>query len=310
MTDSPARAPWPELPYEEWAPTKKTLQMCSQMLGKLKLALLPPQPEWMHTAIYLDAHGFGTGALPCDGRVVSAGIDVYASRMWIRASDGRSAVVELGQGRCVADIWSEFHAALEDLGVKVDLWQKPQETADETPFSENRHDCTIVAEHAQRFHQIVSAVDGVFEEFRSPFFGRTGIQLWWGAFDFAVLLFNGKHENTPDDKGYIMRYDLDAQMLNAGLWFGDDSAPYASFYAYIVPRPDGCETAPMQPEHANWVDAMGEWMLPYDAVRASDDPHATLLAFLNSTYAVATDLGGWDARDHAYTLPAPSERGA
>jgi hypothetical protein len=281
--------------------------MCSQMLGKLKLALAPPLPEWLHTCLFLDAHGFVTGALPWRGGVVSAGIDVYASELWIRASDGRSVRIVIGPDCCVADIWAEFHAAVTGFGIEVDLWEKPQEVADVTPFSENRHDCTIVAEDAQRFHSVLAAVDGVFEEFRSEFFGRSSIQLWWGAFDFAVLLFNGKHAAAPYDRGYIMRYDLDAEHLNAGLWFGDEHTP-ASFYGYLVPRPDGCETARIDPAHAAWVEAMGEWMLPYEAVRTADDPRGVLLGFLRSVYRVATEQGGWNAVDYRYTPPGPPER--
>jgi hypothetical protein len=298
-----APAEWPALAYDDWAPTKKTLQMCSQMLGKLKLALAPPLPEWLHTCLFLDAHGFVTGAVPWRGGVVSAGIDVYTSELWISASDGGSARIVIGPDRCVADIWAEFRAALTGFGIEIDLWEKPQELADTTPFSQNRHDRTIVAEHAQRFHTVLAAVDGVFEEFRSEFFGRTSIQLWWGAFDFAVLLFNGNHAPAPDDRGYIMRYDLDAEHLNAGLWFGDENAP-ASFYGYIVPRPDGCENARIDPAHAAWVDAMGEWMLPYEAVRTADDSRAMLLGFLCSVYSVATEQGGWDALNHRYMRPA------
>ena len=221
----PEHLAWPPLPYNEWAPTKKTLQMCAQMLGKTRLALAPPQPEWLHSCLYLDARGFTTGAMPYGERVVSAGIDVFDSLLWVCGSDGRSVMVALGPDKCVADIWGEYQGALADVGVEVDIWEKPQELADVTPFSENRHDCTFVAEHAQRFHRLLCSIDGVFEEFRSKFFGRTSIQYWWGASDFAVLLFNGKHLDAPEDKGYIMRYDLDAEHFNAGFWPGDDSSP-------------------------------------------------------------------------------------
>jgi len=302
-------AVWPALPYEEWAQTKKSLHMCVQMVGKLRLALAPPQPEWLHTCLYLEPRGFTTGAMPWERGVVSAGIDVFSSELWIHTSDGGRARILLGPPRCVAEVWAEFRAALTGLGVSVDLWEKPQEVPDTTPFSANRHDCTIVPEHAQRFHQVVCLVDRVFEEFRAEFFGRSSIQFWWGSFDFAVLLFNGKHATAPDDRGYIMRYDLDAEHLNAGLWFGDDSAPAPSFYGYLVPRPDGCELAVMEPEHAGWVEAMGEWMLPYESVRDCPDPEAALMSFLRSVYRVATEQGGWDAEQYRYVQPPPSERG-
>lgn len=299
---------WPELDYEQWAPTKKTLQMCAQMLGKLRLALAPPQPEWLHTCLYLDARGFATGPMPCGDRVITAALDVFDSALVVRSSDGGSATVAIGPERCIAEIWGDLARALAGLDVDADIWEKPQELADTTLFSENRDDCTFDVLQAQRFHRLLCTVDGVYEEFRSTFFGRTSIQYWWGASDFAVLLFTGKQLVAPDDRGYIMRYDLDAEHYNAGFWPGDDSSPTPIFYGYLVPRPDGCEVAPMEPEHAGWVEAMGEWVLPYEAVRTAPDPREALLGFLRAVYRVAITHGGWDARQFEYVTPAPARR--
>lgn len=303
-------AAWPALPYDEWAPTKKTLQMCAQMLGKARLEMSPPQPEWLHACLYVDTRGFTTGPMPYGDRIVSMGIDVFQGMLWIESSDGNDTAVLLGEDRCVADIWADFREGLDDLDIDVDIWQKPQEIADTTPFSENRHDCTFVLEHAQRYHHVLCTLYGVFEEFRSKFFGRSSVQLWWGAFDFAVLLFNGRHAAAPDDKGYIMRYDLDAEHFNAGFWVGDDSAPQPGFYAYLVPRPPDCETAPIEPAHAGWVEGMGEWMMSYETVRTCDDPRKAILDFLGSVYRVAVTQGGWDVKAHEYRPPAPSAHGA
>jgi hypothetical protein len=296
---------WPALSYEEWAPTKKTLQMCAQMLGKTRLALVPSQPEWLNACLFLDARGFATGPMPSGSRVVTMGIDVFSTEIWIRTSDGREATVSIGPNRCVADVWSEYRDALEKLAIDADIWPKPQELADTTPFGENTSDCTLVPAQAQRFHAVLSSMNAVFEEFRSQFFGRSGVQFWWGAFDLAVLLFSGRHVTAPDDRGYIMRYDLDAEHFNAGFWPGDDTAPDAGFYAYLHPRPDGCETAAVEPEQAGWVESVGEWMLPYDAVRDCDDPRKAILDFLSSVYRVAVSQGGWDAEQYRYTKPAP-----
>jgi Family of unknown function (DUF5996) len=306
MTD---HADWPALPYQEWAATKKTLHMVAQMLGKTKLALSPPQPEWLHVGLFLDSHGFITGPMPYGARVVSAGIDVFGSALWIGSSDGRRATVALGPDRSVAAIWSDFHVALAGLDLELDLWEKPQEVADVTPFSENTRDRAFAPEHAQRFHRILCSTSAVFEEFRAQFFGRTGVQFWWGSFDFAVLLFSGRATPAPADSGYIMRYDLDAEHLNAGFWAGDDSAPEPGFYAYVVPRPVGCETAPIAPHYAGWVEAMGEWLMPYEAVRTCADPRQAILDFLGAGYRVATTLGGWDAAAHEYVRPSAPRRG-
>lgn len=306
MTEHPD---WPALPYAEWAPTKKTLHLVTQMLGKAKLALSPPQPEWWHARLFLDARGFTTGPVPHGSRVVTMGVDVFDGVVWLDDSDGRRAAVPIGPERSVAAIWVDFQRALAAVGLELDLWEKPQEVADLTPFSENAHDHVFVPEHAQRFHRVLSSVSAVYEEFRSPFFGRSGVQFWWGGFDLAVLLFNGRVAPAPTDRGHIMRYDLDAEHFNAGFWVGDDNVQTPGFFAYVVPRPPGCETAAIAPHYAGWVEEMGEWLMPYDEVRSCPDPRRAILDFLGGVYDVATSLGGWDAATHKYVVPPASSRG-
>jgi hypothetical protein len=301
-------APWPALPYEGWSGTKKTLHMYTQMLGKARLALAPPQPEWLNASLHLDARGLTTSAMPWRDRLVDMTIDLHEPALRVRVSDGRDRSVPLHDGRSVAEVWEELGQALDDLGIALDIWEKPQEVADTTDFSLNSHDRAFDAVQAQRFLDALASVQGVFEEFRAPFFGRSGVQFWWGSFDLTVLLFNGRKVEAPDDRGYIMRYDLDAEHLNAGFWPGDERAPQAAFYAYLVPRPPGCETAPMEPARAGWAEETGMWLLPYEAVRTSPDPRRARLDFLNRVYTLAVDLGGWDARAHEYVPPAPAPR--
>ncbi len=300
---------WPALSYEESAPTLKTLHLYSQMLGKLKLALHPPLPQWLHAGLTLDARGVCTGPLAGDGRVVDAGIDLFDGVLSVRAAD-RAAAIALTGGRPVAEVWRAFREALRDLGVAADLWDKPQEMPDETtPFAENEHDRTVDLAQARRLYRVLATVHGLFDEFRSPFFGRSGVQLWWGAFDLAVLLFSGAQVTAPEDRGYIMRYDLDAEHLNAGFWPGSDAAPQAIFYAYIHPRPAGCETAAVEPSGAGWVEALGQWVLPYDEACRSGDPAAAVLGFLRSAHRVALTMGGWDEAAYRYASPPVARRG-
>ena len=292
-------------PTPDGRPTKKTLHMYAQMLGKARLALAPPQPEWLNASLRLDARGLTTGAMPWRDRLVDMAIDVHDAALRVRVSDGRERSVPLHDGRCVAEVWDDLGQALGRPRHRPRHLGEAPGVADTTHFSRNRHDCAFDAAQARRFLDVLASVQGVLEEFRAPFFGRSGVQFWWGSFDLTVLLFNGRKVEPPDDRGYIMRYDLDAEHLNAGFWPGDDNAPQPAFYGYLVPRPAGCETAPMEPARAGWVEEMGMWLLPYDAVRESPDPRRALLDFLNSVYALALDLGGWDARAHEYELPAP-----
>jgi hypothetical protein len=237
------------------------------------------------------------------------GVDVYAGELWIAGGGGRRATVPVGPDRPVADIWAGFQGALVGLGLDLDIWEKPQEVADVTPFSQNDHDRTLVPEQAQRFHRVLAATSAVLEEFRARFFGRSGVQLWWGGLDLSLLLFSGRRVPAPTDRGYIRQYDLDAEHLHGGFWAGDDATPMPAFSAYVTPRPAGCEAAPIEPGYASWVEEMGMWSMPYDEVRICADPRQAILDFLDSAYRAAVGQGGWSTEAHEYIRPPASPRG-
>ena len=219
-------ADWPALDYADWAPTKKTLHMCAQMLGKARLPWRRPNPSGCTPASTLTRTASPPDRSSARARVVTMGMDVFGSASLGPVERSPRDRGPVGLDRSVADIWADFQEALaETAGLEVDMWEKPQETTDATPFSENTHDRTVVPEQAQSFHRLLCSVQSVLEEFRSEFFGRTAIPFWWGSFDLAVLLFTGKHETAPDDRGYIMRYDLDAEHMNAGFWPGTTTRP-------------------------------------------------------------------------------------
>lgn len=296
-------AKWPALPYDEWASTKKTLQMYTQMAGKVRLALAPAQPEWLASCLYMTSRGLTTGRMPYGDLAIELAFDFYDHTLSVLMSDGRVRTIPLGPARTVAAFHRNLMDAFTDLDVTVDIWSKPQELDDVTPFELNEHDCSYDADHVLRWFTVMGIVHNVFDEWRSGFFGRTGLQFWWGVFDLGVLRFSGRHVDAPQDRGYIMRYDLDAEFMNAGFWPGDDKSPTPVFYAYLHPQPQGCELASIAPTSAAWVEQRGEWILPYEAVRASKDPRGTLMSFLDCIYGIAGDIGGWDVLDHEYTKP-------
>jgi hypothetical protein len=295
-------AVWPELDVQSWAPTKKSLHLYTQMLGKLRVALSPPQPNWMFTALLMTARGITTGPMPWHERSVQASLDVFSSELSIELSDGRARRIALVPARTVAAIYADLLAALTALGIDVTLSPIPQEVADVTPFDTDRRPAAFDPAAVQRWFHAVTATAGIFEGWRAHFFGRTGIQLWWGALDLALLLFNGKHVAPPTDRGYIMRYDLDAELMNVGLYPGDDAtAPF--FYGYIFPQPENAAHLPIAPRNASWSDAIKEWVLPYDAVRTAADPGAALCEFLDAIYAACGSAAGWDRAGLSYTAP-------
>jgi hypothetical protein len=293
---------WPDLSVASWAPTKKSLHLYTQMLGKLRVALSPSQPNWMFTALLLTARGITTGPMPWRGRNVQASLDVFASELTLELSDGQSRRIALVPARVVADVWADLNAALNALGLDVTLSPIPQEVPDLTPLDADRRPAAYDPASVQRWFHAITAMSAAFEGWRTHFFGRSGIQLWWGALDIALLLFNGKHVPPPTDRGYLMRYDLDAEMMNAGFYPGDDAtAPF--FYSYIFPQPEGAAHLPIAPATASWSDAIKEWVLPYEAVRTSADPTATLCAFLDATYALCISAAGWDRAALSYDAP-------
>jgi len=278
------------------------LHLYAQMLGKLRLALAPPQPNFAFASLALTPRGFTTTSMPEGTRSVSASVDVFAGELALETSAGRVSRIRLTGPRTIADVYAEFLATLADLDIAVTLSPIPQEVPDVTPFDEDRRPAAFEPLDARRWLAVVTATSGVFDRWRSHFFGRTGLQLWWGAFDFALTLFDGKHVPAPADRGYLLKYDLDAGMMNAGFFPGDDKSP-ATFYGYIVPQPAACDSLAVAPANASWSSALGEWILPYDAVRTAADPEAELVAFLDSVYGVCCSASGWDREALSYVPP-------
>jgi hypothetical protein len=299
---------WPDLNLTAWAATKKSLHLYSQMLGKLRLGLAPDQPNWMFTALALDARGFTTGAMPVGHASAQASIDVFSSQLRVARSDGRSVDVALQPPKTVADVFAAFLAALAELEIDVAIWPKPQEIADTTPLDTDRRPAAYDPEAVQRWFTAMTTIAGVFDRWRAHFFGRTGIVLWWGGFDFALMLFSGKHVPAPTDRGYIMRYDLDAELMNVGIYLGDEASPAPFFYGYLYPHPAGTEARPLAPAEASWSQQLGEWVLPYEVVRTATDPDAALRTFLDAIYDRACSDGGWDRAEQSYDHPPRRRR--
>ena len=199
-------------------------------------------------------------------------------------------------------IYGELTAALEALDVDCTISPVPQEVADTTPLHEDSRPAEYEPEAVRRWFTAATATASVFDAWRAHFFGRTGIQLWWGALDVALLLFSGKHVTPPTDRGYLMKYDLDAELMNVGLFYGDETTP-PFFYGYIYPQPPGAETLPIAPAAASWSTVIKEWVLPYDAVRFAAEPAVELHAFLDAIYSHCVTVGGWDRESLSYDAP-------
>jgi hypothetical protein len=294
---------WPDLPYEPWRATRDTLHMYTQVVGKLRLALSPFEPEWANVPLYLTARGLTTSPLPFGSRTFDAEFDLFEHDLVLRESDGRQDRVPLGGP--VADFHDAVMGALRGMGIAVDISELPSEVADPIPFPDDREHHTYDPEQAHRFWRVLSRVDVIMKQHRALFRGKTSpVHFFWGTFDLASSRYSGRPASPQPGAGTIMRHSQDAEQVCAGFWPGDARTRYPAFFAYGYPRPERIELATPRPDAARWVDEAGLFLLPYDAVRAAPDPAADVRKFLSSTYdACATGLG-WSA-DLVVTDPPP-----
>jgi hypothetical protein len=293
---------WPDVNVAKWEGTKRSLHLYAQMLGKIRLALSPTQPNWMFTALHLSPRGLTTGFIPYGLTSVEVTLDVFESRITIARSDGVETPVELLPVRTVAEIYDELSQALERINVACWISPIPQEIPDTTPLDDDRRPSEYDPAAVLRWFRAATATATVFESWRACFFGRSGVQLWWGAFDMTLLLFSGRKVAPPANRGYLLKYDLDAGLMNVGLYLGDAKNPPV-FYGYIYPQPPNAASLPIGPPPAAWSPQLAEWVLPYDTVRGASDPGATLARFVESVYAQCFAAAGWNRAAHTYDAP-------
>jgi len=282
---------WPDLPYEWWRPTRDTLHLYMQVVGKLRLALSPFEPQWANVPLYLTARGLTTSPVPYGSVTFDAELDLFDHVLVVRVSDGGLARVPL-RGP-VAEFYGAVKAALHDLGLSVAISELPSEIPDPIPFPLDRTHQTYESAKAHRFWRVLSQVDVVMKRHRARFRGKTSpVHFFWGSFDLANTRFSGRPASPPPGAETIARYSEDAEQICAGFWPGDQRTQYPAFFAYSYPKPAGIELAKLRPEAARWVDQAGLFLLPYEAVRTAPAPGAAILEFLDSTYlACATGLG-------------------
>jgi len=270
-----------------WKETLDTIHMYSQVPGKVRLALSPREPEWQHTALYVNARGLTTGPIPYRDYTFEIQFDFLRHYAEIATSLGPGASIRL-ESRTVADFYQAMMEALARLGIDVAINPKPQEVPDPIPLNEDTKHNSYEEADVARFWTILSVVDGVLREYRAPFHGRHSlVQFFWGSFDLAYFRFTGRPASAPPGANLLMREGLDAEMICAGFWFGNDRLPEPAFYSYMAPKPDGLERAAIRPAAAGWNKDIGEFIMRYEDVRTSSSPRETILEFLKSTYDAA-----------------------
>ncbi|MGD1930149.1 MAG: DUF5996 family protein [Leptolyngbyaceae cyanobacterium] len=293
MTDA-----WPSLPLEAWQDTYTTLHLWTQIIGKIRLVQTPWINHSWHIPLYLTARGLTTSTMPYGNRIVQIDFDFVAHQLIIATSDGQTQTLPL-EPRSVADFYAAVMAALANLDIAIAINTLPNEIADPIAFEKDETHAAYDADYAHRFWRILLQSERVFSDFRSHFCGKVSpVHFFWGSFDLAVTRFSGR--TAPEHPGGVPHLPDDVakeayshEVSSAGFWPGAGLG-YPAFYSYAYPTPDKFKEAPVRPEAAFFLDAMGEFILPYDAVREATDPDQTLLAFLESTYAAAANLANWD----------------
>jgi hypothetical protein len=291
--------PWPSLSYPEWRATGATLQLWTQVVGKVRLALTPWLNHGWQVPLYINAHGLGTSIIHTSQGALEIDFDLVDHQLVIRSSetpDRRFSLEPMSVAAFYRRLMGELAAA--QIGVQIKVL--PNEVADPIRFPDDEVHCSYEAAVVTAFWRALLQADRVFRLFRTSFLGKSSpVHFFWGSFDLAVTRFSGRPAplhpgGIPGLPDPVTREAYSHEVSSAGFWPGSDAYPQAAFYSYAYPTPPGFSDAHVEPAEAVWSSDLGEWLLPYAAMRAAPDPDAMLLRFLQTTYRAVADLQGWD----------------
>ncbi len=290
---------WPDIPYAAWRDTCSALHLYSQIVGKYRLARTPWLNHSWHSTFYVDARGLTTSLIPDGPGGIEIGFDLIDHAVVGAASDGRARSFDLCP-MSVAEFDVNVREMVRDLGGDPEFDGHPNEIRGALPFAHDRAERPYDADAVNRYFGALVSVDRTLKLFRTSFVGKASpVHLFWGSFDLAVTRFSGRAAplhpgGIPALPDAVTREAYSDEVSSAGFWPGGAGVDDASFYSYAYPPPPGLSRARVEPSDARFDETLGEFVLPYDAVRRARDPEATLMAFLASTYDAAADLGRWD----------------
>lgn len=299
MTDATTPDAWPALPLAAWRDTCDTLHRWLQIVGKIRLVQTPWINHSWHVTLYPTVRGLTTSPMPYGGSTFQIDFDFFDHRLVVATSGGAQRTVAL-RPMAVADFHAAVFGALRELGLDVHIHPVPNELADATPLDTDRVHASYDPDHAQRFWRVLAQSARVFTAFRARYLGKCSpVHFFWGSNDLAVTRFSGRTApphpgGVPHLPDSVAREAYSHEVSSAGFWPGGGAIDYPAYYSYAYPSPAGFGDATVRPGDAFWSKDLGEFVLPYDAVRTAADPDGVLLEFLQSTYEAAADLGRWD----------------
>lgn len=301
---------WPDIPYLPWRETCTAFHLYTQIVGKYRLARTPWINHSWHATLYVTARGLSSSIIPDGPGGIEITFDLLDHVVVGTGTDGRTERLALAP-MSVAGFHAEFRALIRALGGTPEFDGRPNEVPEPVPFAEDRAERPYDRDAVTRFFHALVQVDRVLKRFRTSYLGKVSpVHLFWGSFDMAVTRFSGRRAplhpgGIPALPDEVTREAYSHEVSSAGFWPGGGAIDVPAFYAYAYPALEGFAEARVAPEAAYYSTVLGEFLLPYDAVRQAKDPEATLLAFLESTYAAAAELGRWDRRELECPLGEP-----
>ena len=284
---------WPALPLASWQDTCETLHMWTQIVGKVRLALMPPANHWWHVPLYVNSRGLTTAAIPYRGSAFELQFDFLEHQLVLLAATGGEHLLPLIP-RSVAEFYREFMKMMQAAGIEVRIWRMPVEISNPIPFDEDETHAAYDRDAVERFWRILLSVQTIFYEFRSGFAGKCSpVHFFWGSFDLAVTRFSGRRAPERPGADAITREAYSHEVSSVGFWPGVGLGD-AAFYSYAAPEPEGFSAATVGPQAAHYDPQLREFILIYDEVRNAGSPSAALLEFCESTYRAGAVLGHWD----------------
>lgn len=290
---------WPALSYEKSKSTYDTLHMWMQIVGKIKLAVLPWINHSWHITLHITPRGLTTQNMPYKEQSFKIDFDFIDHQLKILTSNDEYRSFDL-HGISVAEFYNKIFTVLSELKIEVKIRPVPVEIVDPIPFREDSVHATYVEEDVKAFHQALILIQKVFLKFRSGFKGKASpIHFFWGSFDLALSFFSGRRAprhpgGVPGMPDWVAEEAYCREVSSCGFWTGNQMLPEPAFYCYLYPEPQGYKNAPVHPNKAYFNATLGEFILPYAAVQQSEDPEEYLLQFLRSTYATGVNLAKWD----------------
>ena len=290
-------AEWPQLTLADWQDTREALQLWFQLVGKVRLALEPMVNHWWQVPLYVSSRGLTTSLMHAGGRGIEIEFNFIRHTLDLRSSDGREQRVQLQSGS-MASFYAGTMSGLSGVGLALTLFDRPVEMEEAVPFHDDDRHRVYVPEAAERFWRVLMQAHRVMTRFRGRFIGKASpVHFFWGAADLAATRFSGRPAplhpgGVPNCPDWVQQLAYSHEVSSSGFWPGGSTE--GSFYSYAYPQPAGFSEARVEPDCAYYDQGLGEFLLPYAAVREAEDPDGMLLRFFQTTYEAAADLAGWD----------------